>query len=135
LTGSPAFISPNQSIGIQDAQSLAVTVLGERGSLNWALTIRDSSSTIVRTLSGTGGTGGPHTTVPIVATWDGKNTAAAFVANGDYTVTATFTDQFGNTGTSNTITVVVDNTNPTATALTNTNVLIAPGVGGSITVP
>ena len=139
LTGTPGFLSPNQSPGIQDILNLAVTVNNERGKLsNWTFTIQDSSSTTVRTISSPAGLFGPsgaHTSVPISASWDGKDSTATFVPSGDYTVTASFTDEYGNTGTSNTITVVVDNLNPTATALTNSNVLIAPGVGGAVTVP
>src|SRR6185295_2027154 len=63
-----------------------------------------------------------------------KDNVNAFVPNGDYTIVASFTDQFGNTGSSNVLAIVVDNVNPTATALTNSNVLIAPGVVG-VTVP
>ena len=132
LLGTPGFISPNQSLGVQDALNLNVTVLRERGSVNWTFTIRDSSNAVVRTLTGTDGTGAPHTAVPISTSWNGKDTGGSFVPNGDYTVVATFTDQFTNTGTSNPITIVVDNTNPTASSLTNTNVLIAPGTGLSV---
>src|SRR5207253_2980016 len=141
LTATPGFISPAQSPGIQDSLALNTTVIKERGTLNWTITIRDSTNTVVRVLSGTGGTGGPHTSVSIAASWDGKINAVNPVAgpfsvapDGDYTIVSTFTDQYTNTASSNTVTVVVDDVNPTATTLNNSNVLIAPGVSG-VSVP
>ena len=131
IPAPPAFVSPNNSLGIQDSFDLSTTVKFERGTINWMIAIKDSTATTVRTLSGTGSPGA-GTTIPIAASWDGKNTAAAFVANGDYTATATVVDAFGNTFSTAPLPVVVDNTSPTATAQTPTILVIDPTAASSL---
>src|SRR5207249_377343 len=133
LSGAPPYISPNQSPGIQDTFNVATTVHSERAGTAWTVDIYDSAgTTLIRSIAGSGG--GSGTSFVINASWDGRIAPAGpFAVDGTYQVRATFTDPYGNTGTTAFVPVVVDNKNPTATALTNQNLLIAPGTG--LTVP
>jgi autotransporter-associated beta strand protein len=135
IASTPPFVSPATSVGVQDRFDLSTTVRNERGAFTWSIVIKDGSGTAVRTIAGSSPAGGP--TVPIAASWDGKDDGGNAVPDGVYTATFSFADQFGNPDnpvtTTRTISVGVDNTLPTADPLVNQNVLIAPGTG--LTVP
>src|SRR5581483_8238657 len=68
---------------------------------------------------------------PIQVTWDGRNASGLVVPDGKYTVKASFTDTAGNSGSSS-VDVFVDATAPTATALTNSAPVIAPGTASTV---
>jgi autotransporter-associated beta strand protein len=124
LTASEPLISPSNSssIGIKDSTTFNVNVINERGQLQtWSLTIQDvnnpSRTLVIPQPSSPFGPTGVHTIVPISAVWDGR--IGGTIVSGDYTVTATFLDVFGNTGSSNVVTVTVDDISPTITSFTN----------------
>ncbi|MFO0801905.1 MAG: MBG domain-containing protein [Gemmataceae bacterium] len=133
---SVPFISPQNSPGVQDTTVLSATVIRERGRLQaWSFDIYNSSNTLVRTLAYSGPLFDPtpsDTTVPISALWNGRDTGGAFVPSGDYSVIANFTDEFGNTGASAPITVVVDDLSPTVTTPSAPQ-LISPNLTGLAT--
>src|SRR5262249_16910544 len=87
----------------------------------------NSASQVVRTFSGSG-TGDPF---PISVTWDGRTGSGGLVPDGTYLVKASFTDPNGNSG-STSVSVTVDSTAPTATTLTNSTPVIAPGTTSTV---
>lgn len=137
MVASEPVISPESSTGIKDSTNFDVNVLMERGQLqSYTIEIRDASNALVRTLVNPitpFGPTAPHTVVPISANWDGRGTGNVVLPNGAYTATAFFEDTFGNTGSSNTITVVLDSLLPTATPVNASNTLISPNVVGVTT--
>ena len=129
LTVNPAAISPTNSPGVQDTTSISTTVRGEGTSATWTVTIKNSANVTVRTFTGSGVIN--NNSFPIAVTWDGRNTGGTFVPDGTYTVTASFQDAAGNSG-STSATVTVDNTSPTAGSLSNPTPVIAPGTSSTV---
>ncbi|MFO0936554.1 MAG: MBG domain-containing protein [Gemmataceae bacterium] len=130
ITQDLNYISPNNSIGVQDTVTFKSLVQKEQLTTNWTLTIKNSGGTTVRVYTGSFvGTGANDL---ISATWDGKDTGGAFVPDGQYTAVASFIDSFGNTGTTQPATVTVDNTSPTATTPAVANPIIAPGTSSTV---
>ena len=70
---SQQYISPVTSPGIQDTVDLTA---GISQSTNWMVDVRDSANQTVKTYSGTG--------AAINVSWDGKNTSAQDVIDGQY---------------------------------------------------
>src|SRR6185312_4910119 len=144
---SPTVIATGAALGIspapasptfQDSLNLSATVAVELGTLDAAntyFTITQVSTgqtlrvpaTITRT---------SPTTLALTAVWNGQ--FGGSVQQGDYTVAATFTDQFANAATTPSINTFVDTVAPTASTLVNpaspgsTFALIAPGTGLSV---
>lgn len=134
---SQPFISPTNSPGVQDTTLLSANATMERGRLQtWSFDIYNSSNVLVRSLGFSGpGLFGPttvHTVVPISATWNGRDFSNVVVSNGDYTVIANFQDEFGNTGVSTPLTIVVDEISPTVTTPSSEQ-LISPNLTGLTT--
>jgi flagellar hook assembly protein FlgD len=104
--GSATLFTPNGD-GSTDTVSFSYTTNKET-FVDWQ--VQNGGGTVVRTFSTwtQGGTG--------AATWDGKNDAGAYVADGTFTVTATPSSRAGNTGDAETATVKVLTTmaNPAA---------------------
>jgi flagellar hook assembly protein FlgD len=87
--GSPALtFSPNAD-GKSDTATLGFSV-SQAGAVD--ATVRDGSSTIVRRFSSAANSGAGQTT------WDGRNTAGQFVADGLYVVSLAPRDRAGNVG-------------------------------------
>jgi autotransporter-associated beta strand protein len=115
--GSPVFISTANSPSAQHTVTVTTTVHQELALSSWTVTVRNSSNVVVKTYTTTGvtPTGGQF---PISVTWDGTNSSGAFVPDGSYTITASFTDKYGNTGSTEPISVeVVPLLTVTATSL------------------
>ncbi|MBY0514456.1 MAG: Ig-like domain-containing protein, partial [Gemmataceae bacterium] len=125
-TANVPFISPSITPGVQDGITISTAVSGQLSPLTWTVRIAQGATT-VRTYTGTSGPLSGNTTYPISVTWDGKNTGGAFVADGAYTVTASFTDANSNTGTTAPATVRVDNTRPVPSAVTSSETIINAG--------
>ncbi|MBY0512826.1 MAG: hypothetical protein K2P78_02825, partial [Gemmataceae bacterium] len=132
---TPLIISPQNptSTGVQDIAIVTATVGQERAATptppTWAVTISNGVNT--RVITGTAVIAG--NSFPISATWNGRDNANAVVPDGSYNVTAAFSDQYGNTG-STTIAnaLVVDNTSPQLSGLTNSQPVIAPGTNSTV---
>ena len=109
LAASVLFLSPNNatSLGIDDSTTFTSTI-SDATAVSWTLTIVDASQNPVRTFSGTGSVNQP---------WDGRNANAAFVADGNYVATLTYSDAAGNPGIATSIPIVVDDVGPTASPL------------------
>jgi autotransporter-associated beta strand protein len=116
-TGSPVFISTANSPSAQHTVTVTTTVHQELSVSSWTVTVHDSNGAVVKTYTTTGVT--PTSgQFPVSATWDGTNSGGAFVPNGSYTIAASFTDQYGNTGSTEPISVeVVPLLTVTATSL------------------
>ena len=71
---SNATFSPNSSPGVQDTTTFSSTFT-DASTVSWTLTIKNSSSTTVRTFTGTGN---------VSKIWDGKNSSNAVVPDGSY---------------------------------------------------
>jgi autotransporter-associated beta strand protein len=129
LVGSPALISPNNSPGVQDAFTASTTVTQERALTDWTVAVRNAAGETVRTFSQRvprKPSPGPDNSFVIAVTWDGRDGAGNVVPDGDYTLTASFQDEFGNTAAAAPITVRVDNTSPDAAPVTSPVPVIAP---------
>ncbi|MBX9583214.1 MAG: autotransporter-associated beta strand repeat-containing protein, partial [Gemmataceae bacterium] len=129
LVGSPALISPNNSPGVQDAFTAATTVTQERALTDWTVVVKNSAGDVVRTFSERvprKPSPGADNSFAIAVTWDGRDQTGAFVPDGDYTLTASFQDEFGNTAAAAPITVRVDSTSPDSTPVTSPVPVIAP---------
>ncbi len=83
LTLQPAnrYFSPNGD-GQLDGVVFNTTVDEGATVTDWTVTIKDSTSAVVRTLSGTG-------SLPTTITWDGSDTNGVAVSDGEYTWSAT----------------------------------------------
>ena len=132
-SGTPAYISPinPSSVGVQDQLILSTTVRSERGTITWAIAIKNGGGGTVRTLIGNGNPGS-GTTIPINAVWNGRDTGGTAVADGNYTATVTVTDSFTNVFSAAPIPVVVDNTSPTATINAPSPVVIDPTAASTL---
>ncbi len=130
LAAAPPIISPNNSPGIQDFFTVSTNVREERSPATWAVTVRDGNGAVVRTYTGNAVIAG--NSFPIVVAWDGKDGGGNFVPDGTYTVTASFTDVWGNTGTTPAVAVKVDNTSPAVPPLNNPTPVIAPGTNSTV---
>ena len=102
-----------------EAPSVSVSVPAEqvRGSIQVTAEASDPSGVTSVAFSATGPGGsfdlGEDSEAPFVATWDTTG-----VADGEYAIVATATDDAGNEGESDPATVLVDNTPPTVTLAT-----------------
>jgi len=117
LAVSNAAFSPIASPGAKDTTTFTVRVT-DVTAVHWTFDITNSSSTIVKTFVGTGNA------APV---WNGKNSSSnATAPDGLYTATLTYADSSGNTGATTSKTVRIDNSAPTATALTASNAIFSP---------
>jgi autotransporter-associated beta strand protein len=133
LAAAPPFASPNNSIGVQDGVALTTTVRQVTApSATWTVTIRDAGGNVVRTYTQPAVIDAAADTFPIAVTWDGRDQTGAFVPDGVYTATASFADAFGQTGTTGPVSFTVDNTSPTAGAVSSSARFIAPGTAGTV---
>ncbi|MBX9580938.1 MAG: autotransporter-associated beta strand repeat-containing protein [Gemmataceae bacterium] len=133
LAAAPAFASPNNSIGLQDAVALTTAVRQVTApTATWTVTIRDGGGNVVRTFTQPAVIDTASQTFPIAVTWDGRTETGAFVADGVYTATASFTDAFGQTGTTAPASFTIDNTSPAAGAVSSSVRFIAPGTTGTV---
>ncbi|MDB5307092.1 MAG: hypothetical protein JWO38_1294 [Gemmataceae bacterium] len=133
--GLPGYISPNDSPAVQDTTTLSATVSQELSASTYTVNVYSdpslSAGSRVRTFTGSGVLAG--TDVAINAVWDGKNDSTAFVPDGKYYVTLTFTDPWTNTvGPTASVSVVVDNTSPAVAAVGASTPVIAPSVASSV---
>ena len=131
LQATALFISPTPaSVGTQDTITFSTSVRGDSAAVTWKIEVfagATATGTPVRTYTGSG-TADP---LPIAAVWDGRNSGGTVVADGQYTVKASFSDTTGNSGAS-TVSVFVDSTVPSATGLTTTTSVIAPGTASTV---
>jgi flagellar hook assembly protein FlgD len=109
LSNFAAATPPGPTFGAVDMPIFTPNGDGVTDSLNMSYTVdreafidvevRNAGDQVVRTLSAwsPGGNG--------TATWDGKNSAGAFVADGEYTLTATPRNRAGTTGNTESLTV------------------------------
>jgi hypothetical protein len=102
--------SPNASPGIKDTVAVSTTFT-EKYPQNVKMTVRDLNNTVVYESVNDQSSAGTATDRVLNYTWDGKNTAEQFVADGAYIVKVTATDKAGNTSqqTASNI-LIVDNT-------------------------
>ena len=137
LTGSPAFISPNNSLGTQDTAAVSSTVRDVSApTATWTVTVKNAAGTAVRTVTRNAVINTATKTFPIAFTWDGKTDGGSFVPDGVYTISAGFTAfyaaGFDVTGSAGSVTVTVDNLAPTAGPAAAAPRVIAPGTAGSV---
>ncbi|WP_186467467.1 Ig-like domain-containing protein, partial [Bradyrhizobium stylosanthis] len=101
------------------AGTLAFSGLDDTGSTNTPAVTKDGSFDL--SLTGTSDTNSTSVAYGVSTdggtTWAATNSAQSDLADGSYQFRATVTDAAGNSATSNTISVVVDNTAPTAGTL------------------
>ncbi len=143
LTTTFQYISPTNasSIGVQDSTTLATAGQNERVSSPttpaWTITISDLGNTPVRTFTGVGVIPPGGSSFPISALWNGTDDFGLPLPDGTYIVNASYVDLFGNIASTPGLfdpvfTVVIDNTSPTASPLTNPNPVIAPGTSSTV---
>ncbi|MFA5073213.1 MAG: fibronectin type III domain-containing protein [Nitrospirota bacterium] len=101
---SEPYISPNAN-GVKDTTTISSTFSYPS---NWTITLKNSSSTTVRTYTGTG--------TAMNQVWDGKNTSGTVVPNGTYSyqIAAVSSETTTVAAPAKTGTIIVDVTNPTA---------------------
>ena len=126
LTGvavSQAYFSPNGD-GVQDTTTLTATT--DYDDAAWTINIKNGSSTVVRTATGTG--------MNIAFTWDGKDATGTVQPDGPYTFAISVTDGLGSVSAAATTTL--DNTPPVATISSPTNGQVVSNVyqSGSLSV-
>ncbi|HHO59638.1 MAG TPA: hypothetical protein ENJ64_05300, partial [Thiotrichales bacterium] len=100
LVASEQYISPAQSVGIQDSVDISASF---SLSSNWSVAVKNSSGQTVRTYTGTG--------TALSVNWDGKDATAQNVADGVYV----FAISVAGTEVRHLRSVIVDNALPTAT--------------------
>jgi flagellar hook assembly protein FlgD len=106
LTGiavSQAYFSPNGD-GVQDTTTLTATT--DYDDAAWTINVKNGSSTVVRTSTGTG--------TNIAFTWDGKDATSTVQPDGPYTFAISVTDGLASVSGSSAPTIL-DNTPPVAT--------------------
>ena len=111
LTGiaiSQAYFSPNGD-GVQDTTTLTATT--DYDDAAWTINVKNGSSTVVRTFTGTG--------TNIAFTWNGTDATSAVQPDGPYTLAISVTDGLGSV--SGSAPTTLDNTPPVATISSPTN--------------
>ena len=126
LTGiavSQAYFSPNGD-GVQDSTTLTATT--DYDDAAWTVNVKNGSSTVVRTSTGTG--------MNIAFTWDGKDATGTVQPDGPYTFAISVTDGLGSVSAAAPTTL--DNTPPVATISSPTNGQVVSNVyqSGSLSV-
>jgi flagellar hook assembly protein FlgD len=126
LTGiaiSQAYFSPNGD-GVQDTTTLTATT--DYDDAAWTINVKNGSSTVVRTSTGTG--------TNIAFTWDGKDATGTVQPDGPYTFAISVTDGLGSVSASPPTTL--DNTPPVATISSPANGQVVSNVyqSGSLSV-
>jgi subtilase family serine protease len=114
---SPNPFSPN-SDGSKDTTTIKATF---NVAVNWNLQIRNSSSAVLRTWTGTGSN--------LSLVWDGKNSTGFKVPDGTYTARLSGADLSGVTFTPKSVTVAVDTKRPTVTGVSVYPVSFKPAIG------
>ncbi|MBI3659463.1 DUF11 domain-containing protein, partial [Candidatus Acetothermia bacterium] len=105
-SANPSIISPNGD-SIKDSTTISFDITENLSfPVSWTVKIKNSSSTVVRTLSGSVSANGT-----VNVGWDGKNDSNVVVPDGTYSTEITATDSSSNPATSDP-TIVVDNTAP-----------------------
>jgi hypothetical protein len=118
----PAPFSPNND-GVKEATTFEAQISDASPPISWTLSVKQGSTT-VKSWSGTGSA----SPVSISQPWDGRNSAGAIVADGDYTVTLTAIDDWANLGAAGSASVTVDTGPPNMT-------LVAPHEAGNTVYP
>jgi len=126
LTGiavSQAYFSPNGD-GVQDTTTVTATT--DYDDAAWTINVKNGSSTVVRTSTGTG--------TKIAFTWDGKDATGTVQPDGPYTFAISVTDGLGSVSAAAPTTL--DNTPPVATISSPTNGQVVSNVyqSGSLSV-
>ncbi len=122
LSANHALISPANDDGTLDDTTFTATIT-DASAVSWTLTIRDSENAVIRTFTGSGSA--------VSQTWNGTNGLDEACDDGAYTATLSFGDAAGNPGVSVSTVVTIDNTAPSAPALTG--IVTDTGVSGDLT--
>ncbi|MBI4729956.1 MAG: S8 family serine peptidase [Acidobacteria bacterium] len=102
LAAVPPAFSPN-SDGVKDDTTIEAN-LADESPAAWALEVKSEASTVVRSFSGPAS--------PVEATWDGRDSSGAVVADGSYAAVLSATDDWANVQTASPLTLVVDTVGP-----------------------